>query len=166
MIIVLPTIMHTGNTLMQEIIGYEVIGCAQEPRSDDTVIHAHTTNSLYDQLEKCMDKYPSIIPMRHPARVWRSFQQRDSGKTMKTYREQFGCMVELTEGRNVSYIHVDQPELRDTELDQASRRLGINNKTAWPIVNSVAGTHELDITNDMVAEIPEWILEYYKRTYN
>ena len=165
MIIVLPTIMHTGTFLLIDDVfkWFKHIGCAQEPEGD-CVIHCHTTNSFFYEVASCMDKHPVVSPIRHPARVLESFKRRNH-LNYRVFREQFGCMADLVEGRDVFYIHIDEPDLRDAELARINNELGLKLKTDWPLVNCVGKTHDIKLTKEMMDEIPQWIMDFYHLTY-
>jgi len=113
---------------------------------------------LLDSSKKWFDlPYPVISTMRHPVRILESHRRR--GEDLPMVEEQFRNFEKL---KDPIIIHVDRQN-RDEYLARASKRLGLDLTTDWPLLSS-KGTLTFKVTPERLKEIPEWIMQIYKST--
>jgi hypothetical protein len=67
------------------------------------------------------------------------------------------------------YVHIDDKELRDYEVDLIQERAGIEkHQIDWSVdrveTGSQYGLHDAEITDDVLNDVPERFLDYYYNT--
>jgi len=107
-----PSIMHSGTrfVLNQVLRGYKDQNLEHpEPKYPFSLYRCHITPDAIQKLIPFMDMYPSIVPMRHPARIAKSF--RDRGLSYEDYLSQWHALMELSLVYEFVYFHIDLPSI-------------------------------------------------------
>ena len=129
-----------------------------------------------------------VSPMRHPARILASFKSRNRPITPADTKERIAHLPKdmrqmgMREGADfesqwknlehfmgkfdISFIHIDSPD-RNVHVETFSKKIGRELTCDWPLTsNSGArcGNHDLEVTDEMISEIPDWIMDIYHGT--
>jgi len=189
MLIATPSIMHTGTHLFENFIfrdfepwpGYGVGGA-------DYTYKVHYISSAMSMIEKALAEADFIVsPMRHPARILESFKRRQRSISLNDvlsipyvkrpviygirdggdYETQWRNLAYCMSNYNIRFIHVDDFENRDAQVEQLAKDIGKELHPEWPInrhSGSSCNTHNLEITGELLDEVPAWILSLYELT--
>lgn len=154
--IFMPSIMHTGTTFCERwLFGAGPI----------SLLRLHTDHrrleAIIGELEQ-IDKYDAVVvPLRHPARVLRSFMKR--GRTWESYVEQWNEMMVFIAPLNPHYIHIDDLEIRDAQRHALEEMLDFKIvKKGWPKVNSRSDSSTYPI--EKVQNVPQKYVDFYNDT--
>lgn len=163
--ILLLSIYHTGTQFCVE----HLFGPLPNNRlsSGSYIRHKHLLDRHVEFIKKELSKqnrkkYSAIVvPLRHPARVKRSFEKR--GWPIETYYEQWDNLIEVVAPLNPFYLHIDQEDDREFELAELQKLLPDYELPGdWPVVHRVTDSHEYPI--DQVEDVPERYVEFYEST--
>lgn len=155
--------MHSGTHLMKDLIRFKKIGAMPDsmfyPPDDprDFMILFHLVDG-HGEYYRIAEKYKKIIPMRHPVRILESMRRRGLG--LANLEEQFRNLQRVHEFGNKRYIHVDSPD-RDEHVRAVGKWLNRAFNPTWPRL-TVKHTIDFEVTDERIAEIPEWIMAFYQ----
>jgi len=167
--------MHTGNHLAQQHIFEQFTECPHKDIKTSEGLLLITSHVIDD----IMDRWWSSLPhadhvftvMRHPARVMESFRRR--GRSLKTgdkqydegnnFESQWKNLIEISEDYKINYIHIDRED-RNDYVDKASELLGAELGKDWPVLGERQGTKDLQLNNELISRVPDWILDFYEAT--
>jgi hypothetical protein len=157
-----PSIMHSGTRFVCEEVlkGYRHHPFLH-PQRPKGYFRQHTTELPMTDIEPWMNKYPSIVPMRHPARIAKSFMDREHVGQID-YLKQWRTMIALSQRYQLTYFHVDLPDI-SPYLMRAEILLG---HAVSPDRSRVIGEHgnaacDLEIGS---AWVTDWIMDFYYST--
>lgn len=132
----IQTIQHSGSRFVRRGLfgSYERVELGKPPRGHCVYFdHLHWDAKL-DEWRKVLPLYPIVAPLRHPRRVFKSWEmRRNSGTSHKESRRcQFEWlqMIELVDKHNPYYVPVDSPD-RDAFLARINEDLGFQFTTDW-----------------------------------
>ncbi|MCP4262278.1 MAG: hypothetical protein GY774_32970 [Planctomycetes bacterium] len=142
MIVVMPTIQHTGTFFMlREIFqGFTKCSLRAEPK-DPGVIFDHTWPGHTEYFHKWLSKYPSVTPLRSPERIVYSWERRERPlyKLVILINE----WIALMERFDVFILPIDHPN-RDKYLIRLNERLGTGLSTDWSVIPSAKDAKPFD----------------------
>ena len=170
MLICVPSITHSGTHLLRHFVLEEYktqVGFAARTRDMNTMMAGHLLNASANVIRKaCEDADRVYTPLRHPVRILESFKRKNA--PFEYYMEQWGLMVNVLSKYNPTYFHTDIPELRVIESQEIRKDLRLPNiEIDWTPrkeTGCVRGTHDFEVTPELEAEIPDWIMEFYNKT--
>lgn len=163
-LVCVPSIMHTGRHVLQTIFtreNWKQVGPNPDTHfyppkpKQDHIIYFHLVDG-HSAYYNIAEQYPLVCPMRHPVRVLESFRRR--GLTKDYFEEQWRNQIRVHNWRPL-YIHIDSTH-RDEQLANASRKLGRKLSTNWPVL-TVKNTVDFEVTDERLAEIPDFIMDFY-----
>ena len=174
--ICLPTIMHTGNHLAQQHIFKGFTQCPHVAIKEAEGLSLITSHVIDDVMDRWWTSLPHadvvFTTLRHPARVMESFRRR--GRSLKAGDRQYdeGCnfesqwknLIEISKEYEINYIHIDLPD-RDKYVEKASSVLGIDLGKGWPVLGEQQGTKDLEITDELINQVPDFIMGFYEKTH-
>jgi hypothetical protein len=165
--ICVPSITHSGTHLLRHIVLEEIEQVGFAARIENGMMAGHLLNASANVIRKaCEDADKVYTPLRHPVRIWASFKKK--GAPWEYYMEQWGLMVNMLSQYSPTYFHTDIPELRVIEAASIRKELSLPTKeidwTPRKETGCIRGTHTLEVTPELEAEIPSWILEFYNST--
>ena len=130
MIVVIPTIPHTGSMFMVNEIFKDLPEMRNPKRSNHGKIFMHVYPERLPELMTLTD-YPWISPLRHPAKVAGSWlaRKKDLGYLWSLWDVMMGLPVD-------HFLPIDS----DTR-ESALKRIG-DYKTDWPVIASLGVTVE------------------------
>ena len=157
MIIVLPTVPGTGsNFVLRDILkGYTKLQNERGHKGDGVVFsHIDPKSKVLELLKPFLEKYPAIVPLRHPlscAKSWKS-RRRPISEMMKYWEN----LIQNMDPYDPYYLPIDQDD-RDEYLARINKSLGTDFKTDWPIINSSEDVIELNkrettLVRDFISE--------------
>lgn len=163
MIVLVPSIFHTGSHVLWGMFkDWERIGTHLEDMrlSDDTDywVQFHLTDNQSHSFDLTR-RYKMVIPMRHPVRVWESFNRK--GLKMSFFEEQWRNLERVME-HGPRFIHVDSRD-RDEHVKRVSEWLERPLHNDWPLMTT-SNTHNLLVTPERTRALPGWIMEVYNET--
>ena len=85
----------------------------------------------------------------------------------ETYEKQWELFKYYMDRYDINFIHVDDFSGRDTRIDELSSKLGIELKHHWPVnkkSGSEHGNHNIELTDEMISKVPNWIMNIYNET--
>ncbi len=130
-------------------MNYDPSGRKRPP--ENGFVRIHCDLAQYDYLEWWLQKYPCIVPMRHPLAVAASWKARE--KSLDDLAGQWSILKEHVDKYEPMYLPVDSPD-RMHWLDTISRNIGQDLQTNWPVVMSCNKTATLnDSERDAVVEV-------------
>jgi len=169
MIFACPSVPNNGHHVMRFRIfpDYE----DNSPYDDKSAYHARTVISGHfheaeiPMWRDIVKEYRTIIPLRHPARSLLSYQKR--GKNYETWFGQWVAMIMMDElFKDPLYINIDRPAIRDTQAFIIREAMGIDDPFIDWTVNeqsgSKYGTHDAEITPDLMKWVPDQFVDYYE----
>ena len=134
----LPSVMHTGTHLMIE--GYFDApqlfrACSPNrtkkvPEGVHILYRYHTIGIKMEFWGDKLERYPIVVPMRHPESVWKSFSRRGQ-KSYDSYIDQWKTLIEQVHPLNPMYVHVDNELTRDKQIEAINNTLNLNQKVDW-----------------------------------
>ena len=161
MIILIPSVMHTGrHVLATAFSGWKTTGPVIDELEEESryIMLLHLTDKdkiLYQHIRD----FPAVVPIRHPVRVWESWKRKQSPQmTFQYFEEQWKNLIRVKD-HLISYVFIDE-DRRDKDLEKAGRLAGARLKTDWPVL-SQTNTVDFEVTQERVKEIPDWIMEHY-----
>lgn len=167
MIVCVPSIRHSGTRLVTKHILSDFVPVnPRQPIPNDGkchVITGHVTEPSLEYMNHYMQNFPSIVPMRHPASIWKSFADRDMSYDF--YFDHWLNLMELYAEYPMAIVHVDRHD-RDYYLNEASKFLGVPLSTTWPndATTGDCGNAEIVVTDLMASKIPSIIMDFYQST--
>jgi hypothetical protein len=145
MIILLPTVKHTGshfvlNQLLKDFIRIDLKNAKKqicEIEKDgcfNGVVFDHLFPHKMKLWEKLFEKHRAIIPIRNKHEVWKSWRKR-SNEPDRDLFDQMWEIVENLDKYDPFYINIDNQEIRDKQLDFINKELKLKlNADGWPVV--------------------------------
>lgn len=165
--ICVPTIRHSGTRLMTQMMLKAGLRGGNPFNPDSTkypcFFVGHVNGESYKYMMRVSRTCKVMSPMRHPARIWKSFKDRDM--SMELFKESWNNFMIFYREYHMPIVHVDS-ELRDEQLLVASKHVGLPLITEWPTDSSDCGNHSIGLTDDMISEIPHHIMGYYEELLN
>ena len=139
MIVLLPTIKHTGSHfVLKKLLGaFERVplkhaAFLEEEEQGDIVIFDHLYPHKMPLWEPLLEKYPALVPLRNKQAVIDSWNRRR--EDLEDFYDQWGLLRGLLK-YNVHFLNIDHKELRDHQINSINRDLGINlDPGEWEIV--------------------------------
>jgi len=166
--------MHTGT----HFIKYGVFKCPnlfrdippshQGDDGEKLIMVAHVVNQHLHLWDGLLEQHPIVAPLRHPAKVLRSFKHR--GKKKKSYIEQWNNMIKIIHPHKPLYLHIDEPKIRDKELKKISELADEDLSVNWDEIlrggAETEPTHNLEINEKTLKGVPEKLIDFYHATTN
>ena len=165
----IPTIQHTGSHFVVGLFGIDV-GRAKRPG-----MHDGTPNEvIFDHVERNTDtllflgaRHPTIIPLRHPKVVAKSYTSR--GKTEQTMCDNFNIVVQHFDALKPYYLPLDVANRQDY-LDTINQQLGLQLETDWSPAGVRQNNFSLrynevqssDLVNDFCEENKPFLDRFYR----
>lgn len=167
MIVLLPTIQHTGSHFLYEHLlanDFERMSVHDEPR-DGGMVFTHISKWKWlKHWQHLMPHYPAIIPFREPWKVCYSWLRRREKLT--NLHEDLSYLVDHFDGFNPYYLPIDRPD-RQAYLDRINDGLGLNLQTDWPVFGSRGempeGAKEHTLNNPEVNRVLTDYGEFFRR---
>ena len=132
MIIVVPSIPHTGTMFVYHEILKEIPQEIRNPKKGPGKIQIHIYQDRMDELYS-LSAYPWIVPLRHPEKVAITWKSRE--KDLAELREFWWRLLDLVDSFEPHYLSIDAPN-RNAQLAKINESIGLNAQTDWPIVAS------------------------------
>lgn len=143
MVILIPTIPHTGTKLLADslLFEFEHNALINKPKNGQK-IDDHIYPEKITRWKELMQEYPAIVPLRHPIKCAVSWERRnrDLGEMVVMWY----ILVEQLDQFNPHYLPIDSPK-RNQYLNRINQSLGLKLSTDWPITNSKHGSSEATI---------------------
>lgn len=171
MIVACPTVCHTGSFFVVKHLfkGYEQVLFNQEHASEDAIYFDHMFPHKRDDIESVCEKYPVIIPLRHPKVCALSWESR--GRELDDMCQMFREMVYIYDKYNPFYIPLDS-ELRESALNSINDQLMVKLTTQWkPIHSKREGSNnrftdsiklkEQKLVDELIEEIQPFLDRFY-----
>lgn len=161
MIILVPTIPHTGTKLLTEDIlrSFEHNALRNKPKNRQK-IDDHIYPEKLTRWKELLAEYPAIIPLRNPVSIAVSWQRRN--KDIGEFIVMWYILVEIIDQYNPQYLPIDTKE-RDYYLNRINKKLRLELYTDWPVINSVHNSIDVSI-NDLTSENRTRILKMIRNT--
>lgn len=171
MIIVVPSIMHSGTHLLR----YQILGASFKDRTDGKFFNNGSGNEMIkfhvDQIPRFrreLDSYPVFAPLRHPRRVAQSFKMRADIRarvpyTRENFDHQWRMMIDEVDKRNPIYLHVDH-SVRDYEVDLLRKATNLPLEKNFEVCRksgAICGNHDVDLD-----DCPEVLAEFEDFYFN
>ena len=83
------------------------------------------------------------------------------------YETQWKNLGFFNENYDIHFIHVDDKQNRDKQVSQLGEMIGMELSCDWQISkesNAIHGTHNLELTDEIVSQVPDWIMDVYHGT--
>jgi hypothetical protein len=161
MIILVPTIPHTGTKLLaNEILrDFEHNALINTPKNRQKV-DDHIYPEKMTRWKELLKEYPAIIPLRNPVSIAVSWERRnkDLGELMVMWY----ILVEQIDQFNPHYLPIDVKG-RDYYLDRINKQLRLELYTDWPVINSVHNSLDVSI-NELSIEGRTKVLRMIRNT--
>lgn len=139
MIIVCPTVPHTGTHFMRELLLEAEV---------DRVVLVHPYPDQVDELRQLfLEGAVCIIPVRDPARVfcsWIKYGKNPDDYAGHSLDEWMAIQADLALEARAYYLHIDKPGVRDLQLEEINRELGLDLVTDWEPVRQAGPTNGRD----------------------
>lgn len=146
--ILVASVMHTGTHLMMHLLeDHQTFQCHFKNVHTGRLVHALRRAKL------------TVIPLRHPARCLASFRSRN--RKYNFFTEQWDNM--LKHNLDAHYIHIDDPDRRDEDIANIPLNLGTVDWRPSITTGMKMHNHNLVITDEMLAEIPQQYIDFYNR---
>jgi len=117
---------------------YQWVSFYEEPTQESAIYVGHLTINSIDAIKRL--DYPIIIPLRHPYLVQESWVRR--GKPLSELIENFKLLINELDPLNPLYLPIDV-ENRQDYLDEINKKLDLDLRTNWSIVNSKKHTYNI-----------------------
>lgn len=171
MLILYATCMHTGTHVLggAAFPEFEVVGAWEYDYAGGKIARLHHFVRAYEEtIRGTFSKAEKVFTtLRHPARVLESFKRRQRGG-YEDFLSQWDMMTDLLREYDTTFIHVDREDLRDREINEARESLGLGKISIdWTPrieLGCYCGTHDLQLTDELVAEVPDWMVDFYNKT--
>jgi hypothetical protein len=167
------SVSHSGTNFCKRLfrdLGWQDCALNEEPVQDNAFYVGHIRND--DQIERALslsEKYPLIIPIRHPYRVEESWLRQGRGSSadmLSSYR----ILVERFLPLNPYILAVDSPK-RKEQLTRIAKGLDLPLTTDWEVINAKANTYGMDLkefnpssqVQSFTKEIHQFLGKYYGR---
>lgn len=157
MIIVVPSIPHTGTNFVWKIVLKDLEPEIRNPRKfPNGKIWIHTYAERIPELLTLKD-YPWIVPMRHPFEVGRTWKGRQ--KSLDYLVTLYNIHLEHVYPQKPFYLCVDG-EHRDRQLDRINRLTGFDVHTDWHKEASLG--HSSELTSQETEKLEPFVDFYVK----
>lgn len=146
MIILLPTIKHTGShfvlrQLLKDFVRIDLKGAedfietfGEFGDKNNGVIFDHLFPHKRSLWNKFLDKYPIIMPLRNRHEVWKSWCSRSDEPDRELFNQMWWIMEDIDK-HNPFYINIDNPDIRDSQLSDINLNLKLNLDAGnWPVI--------------------------------
>ena len=188
MLLITPSIMHSGTHLLKQNILKDFKYWPYDERLDgDFQAGVHYVTHVNERQEDWMSRGDHIVsPMRHPARILASFQSRNRPITMEDtkerikhlephmfsmgmkegadYESQWKNLAYFMDRYDINFIHIDADD-RDEQVEKFGKKIGRDLHCDWPVDNNSGarcGNHDKPI--EECPQPPEWVMEIYRGT--
>jgi len=141
MIIVAPTCMHTGSHFVFEyLFGHLPKLNMQFPNygATDGLYFNHLIDRNIAMFKPLMEKYPVVVPLRHPLVVAASH----TAKLRSLDHRQWINLAETVDSFNPYYLPVDRPDRNDYMI-ALNKGLGTDFPLEWPVYGGRTDTSAL-----------------------
>lgn len=150
--ILVASVMHTGTLFtMNKLLS-----------DKHEIAQVHFTSKHYGRMTKKLeDAEHVIIPLRHPARCLEAFKRRNKG--YDDFVEQWDNMVARVSNMNPCYVHIDDIERREQDVEKISNL--VNPVIDWqPSVRAgmKTFTYKLELSDEMIKAIPKQYIDFYE----
>jgi len=163
-VIIVPTIRNTGTHFLLNLLGIKPKGMLWTEQ-EYGVTYGHIDPAYKDIYLPLIENNTTIIPLRHPLVVARSWQSR--GGNILELVETWEHLVNDIDPMNPCYLPIDS-EYRVGYLNALNISAGLYLKTDWEPVGST-GNHELrhqDIKGDkLIHDLVDRISGFLSRFY-
>lgn len=105
-------------------------------------VHKHCEPENVNALEWWLQRYPCIVPLRHPAKMVASWATRD-GKPMAELKRQYAMLEFLDQRYRLNYLPLDTLH-RERDLYDLNAALDTDFRTDWRVVMSNGKSAILD----------------------
>jgi len=153
---VVPTIPHTGTHFIRDhlLAGQE-----------HYVQHLWPKSRV--QLSQMATTYRTIVPLRHPILVARSWKSRD--KDIRELPDYWYALIQYIDPHEPQYLPLDSPN-RDGELACLNLRFGTSFKTDWPVMadDDSAKLARVPLTDSETEDVVEMMVamaDFFNRWY-
>ena len=164
-----PSVPHNGHHLLRNRIMIRYHNLTpfdyENAKDEQAIVSGHFHFNELHRWEQIIYKYPAIIPLRHPARNLMSFQKR--AKSYELWMFFWSTMICFDHMYvDPLFVHIDDPEIRDYEVDLIQQRAEIErHQIDWSVdrgeTGSQYGLHDVEITNEIMKQVPDRFLKYY-----
>lgn len=139
MIILLPTVKHTGShfCLKQLLKGFVPIQLKTAKKdikllSGDMVVFDHLYKHKMRLWRDLLKEYPAIVPLRNKKAVMESWMSR--GEDLEDFHEQWAMLKSIV-CKRVYFINIDDPLMRERQLETINFDLGLNlDPGKWEVI--------------------------------
>lgn len=168
MVVCIPTIMHTGTHFVKEHLfkDYKPLSIVNDYDGEGDAkycFHVVSGATMGYGLPRAYTN-PVVVPLRHPYRVKQAFEKRYNGEDFDLMHDQWYNMITHISKFNPYYLHLDDEERREKDLQNLNKGLGLNLQTDWSLQGSKSGTNLINVPksiNDPHVR-QEYIDFYYK----
>ncbi len=163
MLIIVPTIYHTGTHLLIHHV-FPRSFAHRRKNGGHYLRHFHLERT-FDQMDIGGDFRFSTL--RHPRRVaesWVRRQYRCPQRTMEEFNYEWGHMINFYSPHIDAYLHPDH-ENRDDDVARMASLTGLDLSCDWPLnkrSGSKHATHDIDINE--CPEVPQEFIDFYYET--
>ena len=156
-VIVLPAVQHTGSRFVNNDLlkDYDPATFHEEP-TGKTVYHDHLgSNRVPSKFTKLLDKYPAIVPLRHPRRVFKSWIDRK--QNIIDCIDEWENLLKYIDPYDPYYLPIDSID-RDIYLGWINKKLEVS-PVDWRPRGTDVGTMYME---PEAIKLPERVEEYLK----
>lgn len=164
--VVVASVPHTGTRFVFEHLLKGRHRCGEHPCDDGFSVY-HTDGRHKKRLIALAGQFPTIVPMRHPAKVAQSWAVNRS-KNPDYYapdrlRAAFHSLVTDIDPLKPLYLPIDAPN-RDEYLAKINAELGLGLDTGWPVVGESDKSATPEVANpDIVASLVDELSSFFGR---
>ena len=147
------SIRHTGTHLVQDIL----------TRAGVPFRPLHIDEAYAEALCAQITGDTIVVPLRHPARVLRSWLGRTGINNTETKLwAAWDFLISKIAPTQPHYLTVDVPEIRDAQLSKLSAAIDYPLETEWPVLNSHTDSNQCPLD---ISQVPPRILNFYEEQY-
>ena len=166
--IIVPTIRNTGTHFLLNLLGIKPKGMLWTEQ-ENGIAYGHIYPDRKDIYLPLIRDNQTIIPLRHPLVVAKSWQDR--GGNLLELVESWELLVNEIDPLHPTYLPIDSPH-RDSYLNIIRIKTRKMLPTEWEPVSSVNGNHELrhedmegdKLITDLVDRISPFLNSFYDQT--
>ena len=118
--IILPTVPHTGTNLVNS----HILGKYKKIKNGRKVLFRHIDAQTLKFLVPFLEKYPAIVPLRHPRSCAVSWKARE--KSVFDMLDCWKILIESIDQYNPFYLPIDRPSSGAFGSNQPAEKLGFN----------------------------------------
>ena len=169
MMIAAPSVPHTGKHFLESRVfkGYQAIAPVHEGHMlGNVLITAHFDIGFMDAWVTWVRALPTVITLRHPARVLESYRRRATiGSKFASYLRQWESLMYIVkEAKDVSYLCIDDMEVREAQAEDIRNKFNLNvfNWSVTSETGSKHNTHDLVLTDELLKDVPVEFINFYQ----